>query len=397
VVVVGGGLAGLSLAAALGTAGVPVVSIEREAPERQARPGYDLRTTAISFSSRRILAGAGIWPHLEPEAGAILEIRVADQSAPWFVHYDHTEVGDQPLGWIIDNAVIRRGLEQRLAQLPGVTRLAPAVLQRLERTEAGTLVTLADGRQLRAQLVVGADGRGSLCRRSAGIRVLQRDYHQSAIVCTIGHQWPHHGVALERFLPAGPFAVLPMTGNRSSIVWSERTRLTPSFLALPEAAFLEELRQRVGDHLGELQLLGERAAYPLSLQWAERHTDTRLALVGEAAHAIHPVAGQGLNLGLRDVAVLAEVVVDQFRLGRDLGAAEVLARYQRWRHFDNLLMTAVCDGLVQLFSNDLTPLRLARQWGFGVVNQVAPLKRFLMRHAMGMVGDLPRLIRGEKL
>ncbi|MBI1206659.1 MAG: 2-octaprenyl-6-methoxyphenyl hydroxylase [Azospirillum sp.] len=397
VVVVGGGLAGLSLTCALGSAGVPVICIDRDSPALQSGSDFDIRTTAIAYGSRQILAGAGVWPYLDAEAGPILEIRVADNHAPLFVHYDHRDLGDHPLGWIVDNRVIRAGVFRRMAELPSVTHLAPATVKRVDRSASGATVVLGDDRVIRARLVVGADGRGSLCRRSAGIGVISWAYRQTAIACTIQHEWPHRGVAIERFLPAGPFAVLPMTGNRASIVWSERAALAPMYLALPEAEFVEELRRRIGDHLGQIRVLGGRSAYPLSILFAERQTDTRLALVGESAHAIHPIAGQGLNMGLRDVAALSEVVVDQFRLGLDVGGPEVLERFQRWRRFDNMLLAAVCDSLVHLFSNDITPVRLARDFGLGVVNQLPVLKKFFMRHAMGVVGDLPRLTRGERL
>lgn len=397
VVVVGGGLAGLSLTAALGTAGVSVVCIDRDEPQVQVGDDYDIRTTAIAYGSKQILSSAGVWSFLENEAGPILEIRVADQRSANFVHYDHGDVGDQPLGWIIDNVVIRRALFQRITELGAVTHLAPATVTRIERTAAGVTANLADGRRVQARLVVGADGRQSMVRRAAGIGTIFRPYGQSAIVCTIGHERPHRGVAIEHFFAGGPFAVLPMTDNRASIVWSEQSGLVDRYLGLPDAAFREELRRRLGDHLGDFKVIGGRAAYPLSVLLAHRQTDDRLALVGEAAHAIHPVAGQGLNMGLRDVAALAEVVTDQFRLGLDVGSADTLARYERWRRFDNLLLTVVCDGLVNLFSTDLIPLKAARQAGLGIVDQIPPLKQFFMRHAMGVVGHLPRMVRGETL
>lgn len=397
VVVIGGGLAGLTMACALGSAQIPTISLDRDDPEVQRSPDFDLRTTAIAFGSQRILDGVGLWQHLSDGAEPILEIRVADDHAPVFVHYDHRAIGSDPFGWIVDNATIRRGLFHRLLELPSVTHLAPATVASIDRHAAHALVTLQDGRQIRARLVIGADGRGSLARRSAGIDVMQWPYHQTAIVCTIGHERPHNGVAIEHFLPGGPFAVLPMTRNRSSIVWSERSSLVPMFLNLSDAAFLSELQHRTGDHLGALHVIGGRASYPLSILLAQDQTAHRLALIGEAAHAIHPVAGQGLNMGLRDVAALAEVIVDQARLGLDVGDPEVLSRYERWRRFDNLSLALVCDSLVRLFSNRILPVRLARDSGLGLVNQIPTLKAFFMRHAMGLVGDLPRLVRGEPL
>lgn len=401
VVVLGGGLAGLSMAAALATAGVPVVCIDRDSPDRHAEDGFDIRTTAIAYASMKVLEGAGVWKHMEQQAGPILDIRVADQFSPLFVHYDHTDVTvdgkNQPFGWILDNKDMRRALFARAAELPGLVHLAPAQATRIDRSRSGASVTLADGRVVKARLVVGADGRRSMARESAGIRVRRWAYDQSAMICTIRHSEPHNGVAVEHFMPNGPFAVLPMTGNRSSIVWSEKTSLVDMYLKLPDDQFIDELTRRSGGYLGDIEILTRREAWPLSVLLAERFIAERLALVGESAHAIHPIAGQGLNLGLRDVAALAEVIVDAYRLGLDVGSPEVLARFQRWRRFDTVLLAAVCDGLVHLFSNNIPPLRIARDVGMAVVNRLPPLKRFFMRHAMGVVGDLPRMIKGVPL
>lgn len=401
VVVLGGGLAGLTMAAALATAGVPVVCIDRDSPDTHRRDDFDIRTTAIAYGSMKVLDGAGVWAFLEPDAGPILDIRVADQFSPLFLHYDHRELeyegGNRPFGWIIDNKDMRRALFARAAELPGLRHLAPAQAVAVERTRRGVRVSLSDGRTVRARLLVGADGRGSLAREQAGIRTRRWAYNQTAIICTIRHERSHNGVAVEHFLPNGPFAVLPMTENRSSIVWSERSSLAPMYLKLPDDQFIDELQRRSGGYLGDIELLTRREGWPLSVLLAESFIAERLALVGEAAHAIHPIAGQGLNLGLRDVAALAEVIVDAHRLGLDVGAPEVLARYQRWRRFDTVLLAVVCDGLVHLFSNNIPPVRLARDLGMAVVNRLPPLKRFFMRHAMGVVGDLPRMIRGVPL
>lgn len=395
VAVVGGGLAGLTLAAALGSAGVATAVIDRDSPAIQAGNGFDIRTTAISFGSRQILEGVGAWQAMADQASPILDIRVADKGSPLFVHYDHRDADGDPMGWIVENSVIRAALMRRLAGLPSVRHLAPVAVTGVETGSAAVRVRMADGRSVRARLVVGADGRASLLRKLAGIDVISWPYDQSSIVCTIGHERPHHGLAVELFLPSGPFAVLPMTGNRSSVVWSEKSSAMPSYLALPAPAFEQELLKRIGRHLGAVRVIGSRTAYPLSLQVAVRQVADRLALVGEAAHAIHPVAGQGLNMGMRDVAALAEVVADQVRLGLDPGAPEVLARYQRWRRFDNISLSLVCDGLVRLFSNDIAPLKLARDLGLGAVNQLPFARRFFMRHAMGVLGNRPRLVQGR--
>jgi len=251
---------------------------------------------------------------------------------------------------------------------------------------------------VRARLAVAADGRSSPTRVAAGIQTTGWDYNQGAIVLTVEHELPHDGVAIEHFLPGGPFASLPLTGNRSSIVWSERRDWIPDLMALPEDRFMAEFMARFGDYFGEARIVGPRFSYPLSLQFADRYTDTRLALVGDAAHGMHPVAGQGMNYGLRDVAVLVETLVQAHRLGLDPGMPDILRRYARLRQADNLLMLGVTDGIVRLFSNDIAPLRLARTAGLAAVDRMGPLKRFFMQAAMGttaVVGGTPRLMQGR--
>ena len=397
VVIVGGGLAGLTLAAALATAGVPVICLDRDTPPTQMEEDFDGRTTALAFCSKQVLDGAGVWKHMADDAEAILDIRVVDQDSPLFLHYDHQDVGIGPFGWIADNIVIRRALFARVAELPGLRHIVPASVTRIDRDVRGARVTLADGRVVKARLVIGADGKNSFCRKSAGIGVVTWKYNQSAMICNIAHDQPHGGVAVEKFLPGGPFAILPLTDNRSSIVWSEQKSRVPMYMGLSDEAFTAEIQRRVGTWLGPVRVVTKRSAWPLSVLHAERYAAQRLALVGEAAHAMHPIAGQGLNMGLRDVAALAEVIVDAHRLGLDVGGPEPLARYERWRRFDNLTLITVTDLLTRLFSNDFGLLKLARDIGMAAVNRMPPLKKFFMRHAMGMVGELPRMIRGEPL
>ncbi|MGH6969925.1 MAG: FAD-dependent monooxygenase, partial [Stellaceae bacterium] len=246
-------------------------------------------------------------------------------------------------------------------------------------------------------LVAACDGRQSKLRQDAGIESMTWDYRQTAIVACVAHEKPHRGVAVEHFRPSGPFAILPMTGNRSSIVWTESRAQAPQLLALPQARFADALQRRFGDFFGRVELAGPVWSYPLSFLHAERYTAPRLALVGEAAHAIHPIAGQGLNLSLRDVASLAEIAVDARRLGLDVGASDLLARYEGWRRFDAVTLAAVTDGLTRLFSNDLKTLGLVRDLGLAAVHRMPRLKKRLMRHAMGAGGNLPRLVRGERL
>ena len=286
---------------------------------------------------------------------------------------------------------------ERLTASSGVHLLAPARVRRLERLAGRVEVELEDGRRIIAPLAVAADGGASATRAAAGIAVHRRAYGESGIVCTMTHEQPHHGIAHERFLPAGPFAILPLAGRRSGIVWTEPHAHAAAICGQDDAAFVAELGQRVGGFLGDIGLEGRRFHHPLSLHLAETMIAPRLALVGDAAHGMHPIAGQGMNMGIRDVAALAEVVVDACRLGLDPGGAPVLERYQRWRRFDTILMLGVTDGLDRLFSNDVAPLRLARRLGLAAVDRLPAAKRFFMRHAMGLAGDLPRLLRGEPL
>ncbi|HEV2673282.1 MAG TPA: UbiH/UbiF/VisC/COQ6 family ubiquinone biosynthesis hydroxylase [Aliidongia sp.] len=402
VVVVGGGLSGLPFAIATASAGLHTVVIDRETPAVMLDEPFDGRTSAIAYGSQQVLAGIGIWDLVAGQAEPICDIRVADQGSSLFLHYDHRDLGDDPLGYIVENRVLRRALFQRMADLPDLVHLAPASVDRIEAAGSGVIAHLADGRQVKARLAVAADGKNSRLREQAGIKTLGWQYAQHAITGTVVHAEPHHGVAVEHFLPAGPFAILPMVDDaegrhRSSIVWTERAAVAPAMMALSESAFTAELAGRFGPHLGAVAPAGPRWHYPLGVLYAERMIGERLALLGEAAHVIHPIAGQGLNLGIRDAAALAELVVDAHRLGLDPGAATVLERYQRWRRVDTVALAAVTDGLNRLFSNSIAPVRLVRDIGLKLVDNAPALKKLLMRHAMGVLGELPRLVRGERL
>ena len=412
VVIAGGGLAGLSRAVAFGQAGLATALVDRETATASLAAPFDGRSSAIARGSQQVLQGLGIWPLLDGAAQPILDIRVSDgragaPPAPFCLHYAEAALGRAPMGPIAENRRLRRALYRRLEALPAVALLAPAAVASVGHDAVGTLARLADGRQLRARLVVAADGKRSGLRQAAGIKVTQWSCRRVGLVATRAHGRPHGGGAHEHFLPAGPFAVLPMVDgppneqgggtHRSSLVWTESPDLAPALLALDDAAFGLAMERRFGLSLGRLRPVGGRWSYPLELMLAERFVAPRLALLGDAAHAIHPIAGQGFNLGLRDVAALAECVVDAARLGLDPGNAEALERYQRWRRFDTLLLAGVTDTLTRLFSNDIGPLRLARAPGMAAVNRVKPLKRFFMQHAMGLVGELPRLVRGEAL
>jgi 2-octaprenyl-6-methoxyphenol hydroxylase len=420
VAIVGGGLVGMTLAAATAGAGIPTLLIEAEPLPTLTEATFDGRSSAIAYGSQQVLAGVGAWDYLAADASPIREIRASDggwrsglaksaHESPFFVHYNHRDlpegaiaVGAQPpFGWIVENRAIRRGLLKRLAETPNLTHIAPARVAEVQFQSGNAALRLQDGREIRARLVIAADGRHSAVRRFAGIGFKEFGYNQTAIVCTVAHERDHRGVAHENFLPAGPFAMLPMTDadgmHRSSIVWTEDPRIVPWLLSLDDESLAAEIERRFGTTLGKLMPIGPRFSYPMRLLLADAYARDGAVLVGDAAHAIHPVAGQGFNLGVRDVAALAEALVDGHRLGLDLGSLAVLENYARWRRFDNLLLTGFTDGLVRLFSNDLPPVRLARDLGFFAFNLAKPLKRMAMRHAMGVVGDLPRLVRGLPL
>ena len=397
IVIVGSGMVGTSLAVALGGAGLRVALIDKFDPSTMVDVPFDGRASAIAYASYRALDAIGIWRHVANQAQPILDIRVSEGDSRLFLHYDHRELGDGPLGFMLENRHLRQGLFATISEIAGITLIVPTELERLDRTEGGVIASLTNGLTIRARVVVAADGRNSPVREAAGINVQGWAYEQSGIVCTVAHERAHRGVAHERFLAAGPFAILPLTGNRASLVWTESSGIAARLLDLEEAAFNAEMRERFGDFLGHVEAIGPRWCYPLSLHNAETYVGQRLALVGDAAHGMHPIAGQGLNLGFRDVAALAEVLIDAARLGLDIGAPNILANYETWRRFDSMVLLAVTDGLNRLFSNDVAALRTARDVGLAAVNQIPPLKRLFMRHARGTVGKLPRLLDGMAL
>lgn len=397
IVVVGGGIVGLTLAVALGKAGLRVAVVERATAAAMRARAFDGRVSALAASSQAVFAGLGLWEALAGAAQPIREIRVSDGASPLFLHYHRRDVGAEALGYIVENRWIRRALLDAAEALDGVSLLDGRAVERVARGRAGARVALSDGGILAASLVAAADGRRSPVRRLAGIGALESSYGQDGIVATVAHERPHRGIAQERFLPSGPFAVLPMTGRRSSIVWTERAPVAERLLALPRAGLEVELGRRFTDYLGALAIDGPVFSYPLTLTLAARYAADRVALLGDAAHAIHPIAGQGLNIGIRDAAALAEAAVDAARLGLDPGAPSALAGYARRRRADGFAMLAVTDGLNRLFSNDLAPLRLGRRLGLAAVDRLPGLKRALIRHAMGETGDRPRLARGLAL
>ena len=409
VIIAGAGLTGATLGLALASAGLTPVLVDPQPFDAQVAPSFDGRASAIAFSSFRQWRALGLGPSLEPHAQRIEQILVTDgrgagasagAPGPGYLRFDAAEIADrcegEPLGYMLENRRSRAGLAEAVARA-GLTVLAPASVARVEFGPALAEVTLADGRRLRAPLVVGAEGRGSVAREAAGIETLGWTYGQSGVVATVHLEHDHEGVAHEYFLPGGPFAILPLTERRASLVWTEPTRRAEALRGARDEVFHAHLRRRFGDFLGHVEARGPRFVYPLSLQLATRLTAPRLALVGDAAHAIHPLAGQGLNLGLKDAAALAEVVADAARLGEDFGSEAVLERYARWRRFDNIAVSLACDGFNRLFSNDNPALRLARGAGLAVVGRIGPARRFFMQEAGGALGDLPRLLKGEAL
>lgn len=402
VLVVGAGIVGLTLAVALSGKGLLVAVVDRVTPEVQKRGRYDGRASAIALGSWRVFEAIGVAERLRRDTQSILDIRVADGRVsqgilPLFLHFDHREIGEGPFGYMIENRAIRRALFDTSLSLDDLQVLAPHSVNEVTRDATGVVAVLDDGCRIAARLIAAADGRASATRANAGIRVRETRYPQTSLVATVRHERAHNGVAVEQFLPSGPFAMLPMTRNRSNIVWTEKAKYAASYSALSDAAFRDELGRRFGDWLGAIELEGPRFSYPLQLMQAECYMARRIALAGDAAHVIHPIAGQGLNLGLRDAAALAEIVVDSHRLGLDVGESPLLGRYERWRRFDNTALAFATDGLNRLFSNDLGPLRVARNIGLAAVGRIPPLRQLFMRQAMGVLGDLPRLVRGEPL
>jgi 2-octaprenyl-6-methoxyphenol hydroxylase len=400
VLIAGGGFAGLTLAIALRQGLGPQVSVAVADPMLGKSHADDERASAIVAAARRLFETLGIWPSVADAAQPILDMvvtdsRVDDAVRPVFLTFAGDVEPGEPFAHMIENRFLIAALEAK-AKACGTTLLT-SMVSKVGHDGDRVAAELAGGPTVNVRLLVAADGARSSIREQAGIAVHGWEYGQSAIVTTVGHERDHDGRAVEHFLPAGPFAILPLTGRRSSIVWTETTGEADRIMALPDDAFHGELEQRFKLHLGEIRTVGARRAHPLGFFVARSFIAERIALVGDAAHVIHPIAGQGLNMGLRDIAALAEVTVDAARLGLDLGATDVLERYQRWRRFDTMAMGLATDGLNRLFSNRSAALRLVRDVGLGLVDRVPNLKRLFIREAAGLVGDVPKLLRGKSL
>jgi 2-octaprenyl-6-methoxyphenol hydroxylase len=410
VAITGGGPVGLTLALALHQAGLVTVVVDEAPPSAVLAPHFDGRAFAIAFANYRMWRALGLSGALDPHVQPIEKILVTDgrplgdaRGGPSLLHlfFDWSELGGEgaeiePLGYMVENRHLRAALDEAM-RARGILRIAPMQVVGLAHDAQHATLELADGCVVRADLIVGADGRRSVIRRLLGIRTVGWSYEVTAIVATVAHERPHDAVAHEFFLPNGPFAILPLKGNRANIVWAEPTLVAQAILSLPAEDFLAELKLRFGDFLGEVRLEGPRFSYPLSLQLAERMTGARVALAGDSAHGIHPIAGQGLNMGLKDVAALAQCAAEAASLGLDCGDISALGRYQRWRRFDNVTMAYATDLFDRLFSNDRPAVRLLRDLGLAAVNAFGPARRFFMRSAGGAAGDLPKLLKGESL
>jgi len=407
VIIVGAGMAGATLGLALASGGVDCLLIDPQPFDAQLAPTFDGRASAIAFSAFRQWRVLGAGDLIEPHAQRIEQILVTDGRPPGasaarpsgaWLRFDSAEIADrnegEPLGYLIENRRIRAGLAKAVGNA-GLAVLSPARVTRCESIGATAQVTVDDGRTLTGSLVVGADGRGSKVRADAGIGVMGWGYGHVGVVATVGLERDHGGVAYEHFLPTGPFAILPLTDRRASLVWAESADKGAALKAARPEVFHAHLRRRFGAFLGEISVLGPRFTYPLGLRLADRMTAPRVALLGDAAHAVHPIAGQGLNMGLKDVAALAEVVVGAARLGEDIGSDAVLERYARWRSVDNMGVALATDAFTRLFSNNNPIVRAVRDAGMAAVNRIGPARRMFMAEAGGAAGDLPRLLRGE--
>jgi 2-octaprenyl-6-methoxyphenol hydroxylase len=398
-IIVGGGLNGPALALAAAQSGFRVTIIDSLAIDTRKDPDFDGRSYALALASMRLLRGIGVWDAIKDHAQPMLEIKVTDGRigegpSPWMMHFDHAEIEEGPMGYMVQDRHLRRAFLDAMAADDRITQLAEETVVAQSTDASGVTVTLASGKVVHGYLLIGSDGRKGGTATRAGIKRTGWGYGQTAVVCAVAHEKPHGGIAHQFFMPAGPLAILPLTENRSSIVWSETDARAAELIAMNDADFLEALRPAFGSFLGQISLTGARFSYPLGLTLANSFIADRMALIGDAAHGVHPIAGQGLNAGLRDVAALADVLETARARGEDIGGAQALARYQEWRRFDTATLALATDTFNRLFSNDNPLIRAARDLGMGVVNATPSLRRGIMRRAAGLSGDLPRLMRG---
>ena len=398
IAIVGGSLTGATTALAAAQAGFRGVVVDQLAAHTQVEQDFDGRSYAMALTSVRLLKALGLWADLAETAQPILKIKVADGSSstgpsPLFMQFDHAEIEEGPMGHMVEDRFLRPLLQRAMARYETIEYIAGTAL--IEQSISGSemQLTLSDGRQISTSLLIGADGRKSPSAGRAGIKRIGWGYGQTALVCAIQHEIPHNGVACQYFLPAGPLAILPLTENRASIVWSETAQNAKQIMALSEADYLSILQPRIGDYLGKISMAGQRYSYPLDLTLAESFVAPRLALIGDAAHGVHPIAGQGLNAGLRDIAALVQVLKEAKLRGEDIGASATLMRYQEWRRFDATSLALTTDTFNRLFSNDNSLLRFGRDMGMAMINAVPKARRSFIREAAGLTGTLPDLMR----
>jgi 2-octaprenyl-6-methoxyphenol hydroxylase len=403
VIIGGGSFVGLALALGLAKSapGGFRIAIVEKMPVAEARAGrFDGRSVALTAAAKRMLEALGIWERIAAVAQPVLAIDITDSQLEMpvrsvLLNFETAPEEDGPTAYILENAALRRALYEAAEPLADITILAPASITAIDPGEAAASATLSTGETLHASLIVAADGQRSSLRQMAGFKLVEWKSDQAAIVGTVAHEKPHGGRAVQHFLPAGPFAILPMTGNRCSLVWTEKTDEARRIMELGEAGALAEIERRMGGRLGALSLAGKLACYPLTMTLARGFVKPRIALAGDAAHGLHWIAGQGLNHGLKDAAALTEVLVDAARLGLEPGDLAILQRYERWRRFDSASSAMTAAALNRLFANDVMPLRMARQFGLGLVDRLPGLKRLFMDEAAGLTGELPKLLRGE--
>ena len=403
ILIVGGGLNGSVLALALAHTGHSVCVIDQTPEGIIKQANFDGRAYAIALSSQRMLDVLGLWDDIRDQTQPMLDIKVSDGQAgsgasPLFVHFDHREIDEGPMGHMVEDRVLRGALLDAIERNPNIIYLAGRQVVAQAITPHTVSVDLDDGRTMSARLLVGCDGRKSPTAERAGIKRKGWSYDQSSLVCAVRHEKPHNGCAHQFFTPAGPLAILPLVGGyHSSIVWTEATDRANEIQAMENAGYLAQLRPVFGNFLGDISLAGKRHIYPLGLTLADRFVAPRLVLVGDAAHGVHPLAGQGLNLGLRDIAALAQVLAEAGRRGEDIGSASVLDRYQDWRRFDTHVLALATDTINRVFSNDNSILRGVRDLALGAVNQVPSLRRQMIKQAAGLTGDLPKLLQGRSV
>ena len=403
VVCIGGGLVGMTMACTLAKAGVSVMVVDNAPLNNQSSHHYDGRASAIAYGSIPLFQFLDIWDTLSLYANPIETIAVNNANSlaglsPLGLHYDHRDLGDMPFGYVIENNRLRGVLLDKCQSLgDSLTYVSPANVTDITIQSDKATVTLDTGHDIKCSLILGCDGKFSKTRQRLGFKTTTIDYKQHAIVCTIHHQKSHNNKAIEQFMPNGPFAMLPMTDNRTNIVWSCLPQHSPLYMSLSDGDFHKEVAEKIGDWTGDFTINPLKFSYPFSLVHAHDYVAHRVALIGDSAHGLHAIAGQGFNLGLRDVASMAEIIVDAMRLGRDIGVLDTLAQYDNWRRFDILTLETITNGLNALFSNDSPPLKIARTTGMAFLNKAPIPKKLSMKHAMGLVGDRPRLLRGESL